>query len=259
MRVQPTSTEKLLAHVDGGIGWVTFNNPEKHNAMTGEMFAALSELTEAWEDDDEVRVVVARGAGERAFVSGADIGDFGSGIKNVASTRPRRRLLETSKPVIAMIHGYCIGGGLMVALGADIRVAADDAQFGVPAAKLGIAYPYDAVQHLVTLVGPEWTSRILLTAERIGAVDALRIGLISQVVPKVDLEAVVVALAGNIARLAPLSLHASKTSVRAAVRGSQSDDLDAVSAAAGACWTSEDFAEGRRAFAEKRPAAFRGR
>ena len=158
-----------------------------------------------------------------------------------------------------MIHGYCIGGGIMVALGADIRIAADDAQFAVPAAKLGVAYPYEAIQQLVSLVGPEWVSRILLTAERIGAADALRIGLVSQVVPKAELESVVVSLALGMAGLAPLSLRASKTSIGTVVRGSQPGDLVAVAAAAAACWASGDFAEGRRAFAEKRPPRFEGR
>jgi enoyl-CoA hydratase/carnithine racemase len=161
--------------------------------------------------------------------------------------------------VIALIHGYCIGGGLMVAMDADLRIAADDAQFGVPAGRLGVGYPYDAVQALVALVGPGRAAEILFTAERLDAASAFAAGLVDRVVPKGDLDAVVSGLAATIAANAPLSVRAAKTTIRAITGGSKPADVARSDEAVRTCWRSEDFAEGRRAFAEHRPPVFQGR
>jgi enoyl-CoA hydratase len=255
-----TSTDKILVHVAGAVGWITVNNPAKRNALSGEMFRGLAEAAADLEDADDVRVVVVRGAGEKAFISGADIGDLGSGVRGDQSTDPTEgpRLLEISKPVIAMIHGYCIGGGLVVALRCDLRVCADDARFAVPAGRLGVGYPVDSLQQLTALIGPEQTSRLLFTGATIDASAAVRIGLVGEVVPKAELEHRVQDLAAGIATQAPLTLRATKLAVAATVRGSQVMDLAAARAATAACWASADFAEGRAAFADKRSPLFVG-
>ena len=242
---------------DGRVGWVVIDNPERRNALSGEMFRMLAAGVAELDADDEVRVLVLRGAGTRAFASGADIGDLGTvGPAAASASAP---LVSAVKPIVAMIHGACIGGGLLVALGADIRVAAEDARFGIPAVRLGVAYPYDGVRLVVAAAGPSAAGEILLTGSTFGADDALRWGLVSRVVPPGELEAVVTTMAGAIAAGAPLSVHAAKTSITAARRGSPPDDVAEAEAAGRACWGSEDFAEGRAAFAEKRPPEFRGR
>src|SRR5579871_1718089 len=243
---------------DGAIGWLVIDNPERRNALTSEMFRALAVSIAELDADPGVRVIVMRGAGDRAFASGADIGDLGRVAPSNSSETGRSGAprVESSKPVVAMVHGACIGGGLLVALGADIRVCSDDARFAIPAVRLGVAYPYEGVQLLVAAVGPSAAAEILLSGSTFGADDALRWGLVSRVVPGAELEGHVRELASTIASGAPLSVRAAKVSVRAAAAGAP---VDAVEAVIRACWDSEDFVEGRRAFAEKRPPRFLGR
>lgn len=264
-----TSSERIAAHVEDGVGWITLDNPARHNALTADMFAAIRELLHTWESGDgdhAVRVVVVRGAGEKAFASGADITQLDGRMARAAAPErppsgdaPARGPLGCDLPVLAMIHGYCIGGGLLVAMDADLRIAADDAQFGVPAGRLGVGYPYDAVRALVALVGPGAAAELLFTAERLDARGAVRVGLVDRVVAKDDLERVVRAVASTIAANAPLSLRAGKAAIRAVLRGSQPDDVGRAQAAIRAAWSSEDFSEGRQAFAERRAPVFRGR
>jgi enoyl-CoA hydratase/carnithine racemase len=237
-----TGSEHLRASVADGVGTIVFDNPEKHNALTADMFAGLARVCEAFTTDPDVRAVVLRGAGERAFVSGADIGQ-----------------LDLPMPVVALIHGYCIGGGVMVALAADIRVCADDAQFAIPAAKLGVGYPHEATAQLVALVGPGLAAEILFAGRRFDAGEAARIGLVNRAVPKAALDGAVAALAKEIAANAPLSHVAHKRSIRAAtsalVDAAGPDVDDAITAA----WRSTDFGEGARAFFERRAPEFQGR
>jgi enoyl-CoA hydratase len=248
-----TSTNDLIAQRDGHVAWLTFNRPEKHNALSAEMFAGLSQLTETWNADAEVRVVVMQGAGHAAFCSGADIGRLDNGIDHGRSTGNRPMMFRMSKPVIAMIQGFCIGGGLALAMEADLRVASPDAVFGIPAGRLGVAYPQDAVDRLVAMVGATHASHLLLTAERINAAQALAIGLINEIVPANELRARVTAHAQAVAANAPLSMIAAKLSIQSSLRGGQPGDRDAAEQAARNCWASDDFAEGRQAFAQKRP------
>ena len=257
-----TGSEHLHATVTDGIGTIVFDNPEKHNAMTGDMLAALGRATHAFAEDPSVRVVIVRGGGERAFVSGADINQLGSGEIATpppgAAPSPPRRMLAVGKPVLALIHGYCIGGGVMVALAADLRICADDAQFGIPAAKLGVGYPHEATTTLVALVGPGQAAEILFSGRRIDAAEALRIGLVNRVVPKAELDEYVLALAREIAHNAPLSHVAHQRSIHAAVTGdpgARAGVDDAIAAA----WASNDFREGATAFLERRPPKFEGR
>ena len=192
-----TGTEKMLARVEDGIGWMTYNNPARLNAMSVDMTLAVPRILSAFRDDPDVRVIVVTGAGTRAFVSGADISEFGERRTSVdaraeydtAMADAWRVWRELDKPIVAMIRGYCIGGGLLAALRADIRIAAEDSQFAVPAARLGLGYAFGGVEELVALVGPSWAAEILFSARRLSADEALRIGLVNRVVPVDELEA----------------------------------------------------------------------
>jgi enoyl-CoA hydratase len=262
-----TGTERLLVDVDGGVARVTFNNPRKHNALSADMLAALPAALATLQADPGVRVVVLTGAGDRAFVSGADISEFEERRTTVEARSGYDRAWAAvnaawaglDKPILAMIRGYCIGGGLLTALRADVRVAAEGSQFGVPAARLGLGYGFAGVRALVDLVGPSWTAEILFSARRLSAAEALRIGLVNRVVPVERLEDEVMELAGSIRDNAPLTVAACKAAIRAAVSDPDRRDLGRVAELIEACFRSEDYVEGQRAFREKRAPRFRGR
>jgi enoyl-CoA hydratase/carnithine racemase len=262
-----TGTEQLLVDVDGGIATVTFNNPAKRNALSLDMRTALPGALQRLQDDADVRVVVITGAGDKAFVSGADISEFGE-RRTAPEARAEydrsgadiaRSWLAVHKPIIAMIRGYCIGGGLVTALQADIRIAADDAQFGVPAARLGLGYGYGGVELLAATVGGSWAAEILFSARRLSAAEALHIGLVNRVVPVDELRSTVMELAGAITENAPLTIAAVKAALQEWRRAPERRDLDRVAELVEACFRSEDYREGQRAFAEKRPPRFTGR
>lgn len=248
-----TGTDNLVAYIDGAVGHIELNNPERHNAITSEMFAGFGDAAKAFAAEPALRVVVMRGRGDRAFASGADI----SGLNERAS-RPSGlpALGGLAIPVIAAIRGYCIGGGLMTALFADIRIAGDDAVFGIPAAKLGVGYPFEATTMLVDTVGEPTAKEILLIGDRYTASEALTMGLVQRVVPVEDLDDTIEALTETISKNAPLSMAASKQAIAAA--NHRVTDSSAQTAIA-KTFTSEDFAEGRAAFAERRPPTFVGR
>ena len=256
---------KMLAEVDSGIGLITFNNPERRNAMSVEMWQGLVEILDRFEADPAVRVLVLTGAGAKAFVSGADISQFDSQRADAnaqqeydrITSAARDRLGRFPRPVIARIRGYCLGGGVALALQADLRIAAEDSEFGIPAARLGLAYGPAMVRQLVALVGSGHARMLLYTGTRIDAREAARIGLVNQVVPDADLSDVVVDLARTIADNAPLSIRAAKLAVTAA-ENPDAVDRDELDAAVAACFDSEDYKEGRAAFAEKRSPRFRG-
>lgn len=260
-------TDKMIAEVEDGIGWVVFNNPERRNAVSVEMQQALPVIFEAFQKDDSVRVVVMRGAGEKAFVSGADISQFEerrSSPEAVAEyermgERSTQKMLALDKPLIAMIRGFCMGGGLLTAMRADIRIASEDAQFGIPAAKLGLGYGYSRIRPLVDLVGPANANEILFSGRRFAAEEALRMGLINRVVPVAELEPAVRELAKTIGENAPLTVKATKAIIREAVKDREDRDMALCDRLVEQCFASEDYAEGRRAFMEKRKPAFRGR
>ncbi|MEY9382360.1 enoyl-CoA hydratase/carnithine racemase [Bradyrhizobium japonicum] len=180
----PLADGKIIKQVIDGVGVITFNNPDKRNAMSLEMWEGFGEALTSLRDDETVRVVILRGAGGRAFVSGADISQFEKTRHNAAaseeyarrSAAQRALLADYPKPTIACIEGFCLGGGMQVAMLADIRLAAHGSQFGIPAAKLGIAYGYDGLKHLVSLVGPSWARLLMYTGMRIDSAEALRIG-----------------------------------------------------------------------------------
>ena len=259
-------TDKMLADVDDSIGWVTFNNPARRNAISLEMWEGLGTILESFQNDDDVRVVVLRGAGGKAFVSGADISEFESKRATAeqreqygrASARGNRWLRILEKPLIAMIQGYCIGGGLATALAADMRFATPGSQFGIPAAKLGLGYGYAGVAALARLVGPSTARDILFTARFLDAEEASKVGLINFIVPDAELEARVREYARLISANAPLTVRACKAAINEFERNPADRDMEKLDVMVNACFDSEDYREGRRAFMEKRTANFRG-
>ncbi|HTN12839.1 MAG TPA: enoyl-CoA hydratase [Acetobacteraceae bacterium] len=258
---------KMLAEIEDGVGLITFNQPEKRNAMSVGMWHGLTEILGEFEADPGVRVVILTGAGPKAFVSGADISQFAANRADASAQKQydaltsagRAKLAAFPKPVIARIRGYCLGGGLGIAMQADLRIAAEDSQFGIPAARLGIAYGWDMVSRLVSLVGQAHARTMLYTGERLDSAEAGRIGLVNRVVPDADLNETVLAMARTIADNAPLSVAASKLSINQTIRPESERDLAAVNAAVAACFDSADYTEGRTAFMEKRRPKFTGR
>jgi enoyl-CoA hydratase/carnithine racemase len=260
------STDKILAEVVDNVGRLTINNPERRNAISLDMWDAMREAVQAFGDDPAVRCVVLRGAGEKAFASGADISQFEKERADAdaaaryaeVSRAGRVALLGLEKPLLAMIRGFCMGGGLGIAMTADLRIASDDAVLGIPAARLGIAYDAQNVTNLVSLVGPSRAKDILITGRRLDATEALAMGLVNRVVPVAELENAVAEVTAQIVDNAPLSMRASKLSVNEVVRGEQARDDDLIGALGRACFDSEDYQEGRRAFMEKRRPQFTG-
>jgi enoyl-CoA hydratase len=258
-------TERLLARKDGAIGWLVFNNPERRNAVSLEMWQAIARVLADFEADPEVRAIVLTGAGDKAFASGADISQFEKqradteGVQRYEQTSgaAMQRLKALDKPTLAMIRGYCLGGGLNIAAACDLRIAADDARFGIPAARMGLGYRADAMKVLVDLVGPAFTREIMITARQFGAAEALQMGLVHKVVAVAELEAVTRQYCDMIAANAPLTIRTAKRVLREVTLG-QYDDA-ACRAWVKECFDSEDYAEGRRAFMAKRKPVFRGR
>jgi enoyl-CoA hydratase len=258
---------KILHRIDDGVGIITFNNPEKRNAMSLDMWEGLGTALVELRDDPAVRVVILFGAGGKAFVSGADISQFEKHRHNAEaseeysrkSAAQRALLADFPKPVIACIRGFCLGGGMQVAMSADIRIASENSQFGIPAAKLGIAYGYDGLKHLVSLVGPSWARLIMYTGMRIESAEAVRIGLVDRVVPDTELWDATMEIARTIAGNAPLAITAAKITIAQILKDSGDRDIDAVKKISTACMDSEDFREGRTAFMEKRKPRFKGR
>ena len=259
-------TDKMRAWARDGIGWMVYNNPARRNAVSLEMWQAIGDIIEQFEDEPDIRVVVMRGAGGKAFVSGADISEFDrkrSSAKQMAtygaaSARGSRALATLSKPLIACIEGYCIGGGLAAALNADVRFATPDSLFGIPAAKLGLGYGYEGLAKLSREVGPASARDILLSARFLGAQEALQIGLINFIESRDTIRDTVAEYADRVAANAPLTVKAAKAAINAWERGGLSEDLDRVRQLVEACFDSDDYKEGRRAFAEKRTPQFGG-
>jgi enoyl-CoA hydratase len=258
---------KILQSAADGVGVITFNNPEKRNAMSLDMWEGLGEALIELRDNPDVRVVVLTGAGDKAFVSGADISQFEKNRHNAEASEEyskkseaqRALLANFPKPVIACIRGFCLGGGMQVAMSADIRIASDNSQFGIPAAKLGIAYGYDGLKHLVSLVGPSWARLIMYTGMRIDSSEALRIGLVDRVVADAELWNATTEIARTISGNAPLAIKAAKITIAQVLKDPDKRDMDAIKAIGTACMDSEDFREGRQAFMAKRKPQFKGR
>ena len=260
-------TDRMLAHAEDGIGWMIFNNPARHNALSLEMWQGIADIMEAYAADDQIRVVIMRGAGGKAFVSGADISEFDSNRSSATQQesyaqiagKASHRLATFEKPIIGLIEGYCIGGGLATALSADIRFATPDSKFGIPAARLGIGYEYEGLAKLARVVGPSRARDILFSARFMDAEEAKAIGLINFIAERADIEAATLDYAKTIAGNAPLTVKAAKAALNTWERGARAKELEHVRELVGHCFDSDDYKEGRRAFKEKRTPDFLGR
>jgi enoyl-CoA hydratase len=259
-------TGKLLARKEAGIGFVTFNNPERHNAVSLEMWETTRRLLDDFAVDDEVRVLVLTGAGGKAFVSGADISQFATERASLEAARAYDQktaaafnsVYEFPKPTIAMIRGYCIGGGVGLAVCCDLRICAHDSKFAVPAAKLGLGYGYGGLKRLVDVVGPSYAKEIFYTARQFDAQEAYDMGLVNRVVPAAELEKHVNEVAGMICANAPLTIKAAKFAVGEILKDESTRNVARANELAENCFASRDYAEGRSAFMEKRKPIFTG-
>ena len=262
----PVRTDKMLSRKEGKVGYLTFNNPERHNAVSLEMWEAASGYLDDFRNDDNIRVVVITGAGGKAFVSGADISKFekerstqeGIDRYNAAVDHANHAVYSFPKPTIAMIRGYCIGGGVGLALCCDMRICTEGSKFGVPAAKLGLGYRFDGLKKLVDLVGPSFAKEIFFTARQFTAAEAQGMGLVNRVLPDGDLESYVKDYADTIAGNAPLTVDSVKFIVAQTLTDESRRDLKKCDDMVQACFASNDYKEGRKAFMEKRKPNFTG-
>lgn len=259
------SSGQLRVERDGPIGYVVLDNPARRNAISAGMWRAFPLLLDELGKDTSVRCIVLRGEGEVAFAAGADISEFESnrasddGVRSYeAATAAAHHALEsTLKPVIAEIRGFCIGGGLAVALSCDLRYCADDSQFAIPAARLGLGYGIHGHRRLVATVGHARAREIMFSARRYDAQSALELGLVNRVLPAAELDGYVQALARDLAANAPLTQAASKAAINAAI--AEQGDYEQCEALIKRCMNSADYREGRSAFMEKRKPKFEGR
>ncbi len=265
--VQTAEQDKILSSKKGGIGTLTFNYPEKLNAISPEMSQRAGQVIDDFQADPEVRVVILRGSGSKAFVSGGDISKYEGNRStpeqiaayNKMTSGFRASLRGIGKPTIAMIRGWCLGGGLAISLNCDIRICSEEAQFGIPASKLGIGYSAESLAQLIELVGPSMAKEFLFTARRYPAYEAHRLGLVNHVCQAHMLDSFVQTYAEQIAGNAPLSIIAAKRVIDEYVKDPEKRNQKLADDAVAACFTSEDYKEGRKAFMEKRKPKWQGK
>ena len=258
-------TERIIERSEGPVGWLIFNNPERHNAVSVDMWEAIPQVLERFASNAEVRVVVLAGAGDKAFVSGADISQFEKDRSSEQAVQRYEEIAETAqvrlqtfdKPVIAMIRGYCLGAGLNIANVCDLRIASEDARFGIPAAKMGLGYRASSMKNLADIIGPAFAREIMITARQFTAHEAKDIGLVHRVVPAGDLEKATHEYCDMIAANAPLTMRAAKRIIREVSKSTY--DTELCRSWVKECFESEDYKEGRKAFMEKRKPVFKGR
>ncbi|MGE5129832.1 MAG: enoyl-CoA hydratase [Sphingomonadaceae bacterium] len=255
----------LRVERDGPIGWMIFDNPARRNAINEMMWRAIPKAMAGFDADPGVRCVVLRGAGDVAFAAGADISEFEKRRANPDAAGEHDNIIdaaqfaleESAKPVLAMIHGYCLGGGLEIALACDLRYAGASSSFAIPAARLGIGYGVHGTNRLVASVGHAAAREIMLTGRRYAADEALAMGLVNRVLPDAELEGYVRTIASELAANAPLSMAASKAIINSVIESQ--GDFSKGEALVQRCAKSEDHVEGRRAFMEKRTPKFKGK
>src|SRR5687767_8259972 len=257
-------SDDILVEQKGPIATVVINRPQQRNAISLAMWAELARVTEGLVKDDSVRAIVYRGAGTEAFASGADIKEFPESRKdaesaqryNATTAQAYAAVRECPKPTIAMIYGFCMGGAVGLAIACDLRFAAEGSKFGIPAARLSIVYPSEAIAQLVDLVGPAYAKDILFSARTVSDREALAIGLIQRLVPAADLEATTYDYLRLVADNAPLSVRGSKVTIQAYLAGFTDDSRARLRALSMEAASSEDYREGTRAFLEKRRPTF---
>ena len=259
-------TDKMISKVEEGVGWMIFNNPERHNAISLEMWEAALEIMAGFSADPSVRVMVVTGTGGKAFASGADISKFKDERQEAAAVAHYQATTQKAYsaiqgmtiPTIAMVRGYCIGGGTAAAVCCDIRICTENAKFGVPAAKLGLGYGLQRAEPLVDLVGPAYAKEMFFTGRQFDAREAERMGLVNRVVADDHLEATVQEMARTIADNAPLTVRCAKLVVGEVLKDARDRDVTATERAVDACFKSNDYKEGQAAFSEKRKPRFTG-
>jgi enoyl-CoA hydratase len=263
----PSTTERVKTWLDAQVLHIRFNNPAKHNALSVDMWEAVPPLLQRAEGDDNVRMVVFSGEGEKAFVSGADISQFEDMRAAKEAVKRYEQMAEAalqgiyefSKPTVACIRGYCIGGGVNVAISCDLRVASSDSVFSVPASRLGLGYRFSAMKNLTQLVGPGYAKDIFFTGRRLDANEALRIGLVNRIAEREGLEALLAEYTTAITTGAPLTIKAGKRIIQEVLKLDSDFDQDLCRRLILDCFESEDYAEGRKAFMEKRKPVFKGK
>ena len=261
------SSDKMLARKEGRVGTMVFNNPERHNAVSLEMWKAAAAILEDFARDDEVRVVILTGAGGKSFVSGADISKFEDEratreaveLYNATTDKVYSGVASYPKPTIAMIQGFCIGGGLNLAVCCDLRFCTEGSRFGLPAAKLGLGYPYAGLKRYIDTIGPAHTKDIFFSGRQFGAAEALSMGLVNRVVPDAELATFVKEYAGGVAANAPLTVDAIKQISLEVTKPESERDLKRAAELVARCFASQDYVEGRKAFLEKRKPVFTGK
>lgn len=258
--------DKILARKEGRVGYLIFNNPERHNAVSLDMWVAAAKVLADFAGDENIGVVVLTGAGNKAFVSGADISKFeyerGRAVAvaryNAAVEKTYSAVHDFPKPTIAMIRGYCIGGGLGLAVSCDIRVASEHSRFAMPAAKLGLGYDLPGLRRFVEVLGPSFTKEMFFTALPFDADEARTMGLVNRIVKDNEIETYVQDYASTIAANAPLTIASVKFIVGEMLKDPEDRDLARCTDLVQQCFTSEDYEEGRKAFMEKRKPTFKG-
>ena len=261
-----STTERVKTRLDGQVLHIRFNNPAKHNALSVDMWEAVPPLLERAAKDDNVRMVVFSGEGDKAFVSGADISQFEDmraakeAVKKYEAMAEAalQGIYEFGKPTIACIRGYCIGGGVNVAISCDLRIASSNSTFAIPATRLGLGYRYSAMKNLTQLVGPGYAKDIFFTGRRLDAAEALRIGLVNRIAEPAGLDALLAEYTSSICTGAPLTIKAGKRIIRDVLK-TEDADMDLARKLILDCFESDDYAEGRRAFMEKRKPVFKGK
>jgi enoyl-CoA hydratase len=259
--------QELLTHANAGIGYLRFNRPAKHNAISFDMWCGMAEAIDNFAADDSVRVIILSGEGGRAFSSGADISQFEKQrtspdaveVYNAAIESATSKLTQILKPTIASIQGYCMGGGLGTALCCDLRIATSDSVFAIPAAKLGVGYAYDSLANLTNLVGPAFAKEIMFTGRQFTADEAYHTGLINRVIETDQLETATAELAESMVNNAPLTIKACKRIIAEVAKDPDQRDIPACDQMVTDCFESDDYKEGRKAFNEKRKPKFQGK